>query len=290
MCSFSAGKDVSSDVNKSTAIYLFELLREPSFVSKNELSKIAETFGPCDRNLVDDAHKLTQVLISNIPEDELNKKIQSSTQHDNKPAFGEGIKFFYPEPREFEADLTLFDTEVEKEKPQFSLKVSTEQSQAVAVKVPQENREDWVTKTNVKQHGDINWLKERCDFYFGNAGENVNSGDMCSVLFDLLSSPRGNSEMQNELFELLGFDRFEFIQELLTNREKIITGGNVKDATTVNGSKGWSKVPSSLISDWWLDATANFFCVYPGHLTSAKNSSTKPNYGCQVTIQVRCEV
>ena len=240
-----AGKDISSEVNKSTAIYLFELLREPSFVSKNELSKIAETFGPCDRSLVDEAHKLTQILLRNIPEDELDKKLESSNKHDNQPVFGEGIKFFYPEPVEFEADLTLFDSEVQQEKPKFSLKINTEESQAVAVKVPQENREDWLTPTNVNKQGDISWLRERCDFYFGNSGENLNSEDMCSVLFDLLSSPRGNQEMQNELFELLGFDRFEFIEELLANRAKVVSGSSAKDVETANSDKGWSKVPVS---------------------------------------------
>ena len=239
---FSAGKDVSSEVNKSTAIFLFELLQEPSFVSKNELSKVAETFGPCDRSLVDEAHKLTQLLLSNIPEDELNRKIQSSTKNENQPAFGEGIKFFFPEPVEFEADLTLFDTEVENEKPKFSLKINTEQSKAEPVKVAQENREDWITPTNLNEPGDLNWLKQRCDFYFGNEGGNLNSGDMCSVLFDLLSSPRGNQEMQNELFELLGFDRFEFIEELLANREKVVTGRSMNGGETVNGNKGKSSV------------------------------------------------
>jgi activating signal cointegrator complex subunit 3 len=237
---FSAGKDASSEVTNSTAIFLFELLREPSFVSKNELSKIAETFGPCDRSLVDNAYKLTQLLLSNIPEDELNRKQQKSTQHKNQHAFGEGIKFSFPEPVEFEADLTLFDTEVENEKPKFSLKVVTEPSKTEGVKVAQEHREDWVTPTNLDEPGDITWLKQKCDFYFGNAGEHLNSGDMCSVIFDLLSSRRGNQEMQNELFELLGFDRFEFIEELLSNREKIITGGSTRAAETVNDNKGKS--------------------------------------------------
>ena len=33
-----------------------------------------------------------------------------------------------------------------------------------------------------------------------------------------------DQEMQHELFELLGFDRFEFIQELLANRVDIVAG------------------------------------------------------------------
>ena len=245
---FSAGKDASSEVTNSTVIFLFELLREPGSVSRNELSKIAETFGPCDRSLVEKAHKLTQLLLSNIPEDELNRKLQRSTKYENGPGFGGEIKFSFPEPMEFEDDLTLFDTELEDEKPKFSLKFTTESSTATTKNVPQENRENCASPTNVNELGDVNWLRQRCDFYFGSAGENLNSADMCSVIFDLLSSPRGDQEMQNELFELLGFDRFEFIEELLANREKVVTGGG-KKAASVNGNKS-----KSLLNH-------NFFCL-----------------------------
>ena len=72
--------------------------------------------------------------------------------------------------------------------------------------------------------------KRKCDLYFSSASENVNSTDMCSVIFDVLSSPRGDEVIQNELFELLGFERFEFIQELLANRHSIVVG-TVKEQT-----------------------------------------------------------
>lgn len=229
---FLAGKDVSSEVNKSTAIFLFKLLRKPSFVSKNELSKIAEMFGSCERCLVDEAYKLVQLLLSNIPEDVLNKELERLSKNEILSTFGDGIKFAFPIPAEFEEDLSLFDSDNEEDKPKFSLKVDAEafKSKAESVKVAQENREDF--SNNVELAGDWNWLKQRCDFYFGNSGEHLNSLDMCSVIFDLLSSSRGNQEMQNELFELLGFDRFEFIEELLANRENVVTGARAVDPVT----------------------------------------------------------
>ena len=242
---FSAGKDATSEVTNSTAVFLFELLHKPSSVSQKEISKIAETFGPCDRSLVEKAYKLTHLLLSNIPENEFNSKLQRSAKCKNEPRFGDGIKFSFPEPEEFRDDLTLFDTELEDEKPKFSLKFPAELSKAASENVPQENREDSVSPTSINEAGDINWLRQRCDFYFGSAGENVNSADMCSVIFDLLSSSRGDQEMQNELFELLGFDRFEFIEELLANREKVVNGGGKKHAENDNGNK--SKFSSTII-------------------------------------------
>ena len=232
-----AGKDASSEITESTAIFLFDLLRKTSFVTKNDLSKIAETFGPCDRSFVEEAYKLIQLLVSNIPEEELNKKLESSGKSENEHVFGKGIKFTFPEPVEFEADLSMFDEEIKDKKPKFSLKLNVESSKAVSVRVAQEHYEERISPINCNGPGNISWLKQKCDIYFGDAGENLNSADMCSVIFDLLCSSRPNQEMQNELFELLGFDRFEFIEELLSNRQKIVAGGT-KSIEAANGSKG----------------------------------------------------
>ena len=184
--------------------------------------------------MVDEAFKLTHILLSNVPDEKMNAKLTNSSNIEKQIPFGEGIKFVFPLPTEIETDLSLFDFDVEDEKPRFSLKINTEASKAKPIKAPQENCEDLVTSNSVSEKANINWLKQKCDLYFGNVGENLNSDVMCSVIFDLLCSRRGNEEMQNELFELLGFDRFEFIQELLANREKVIGGGN-KNAHNTSG-------------------------------------------------------
>lgn len=49
----------------------------------------------------------------------------------------------------------------------------------------------------------------------------MTSADALQSLITLLNSPRSNDEMQNDLFELLGFDKFEFIQEILEHRQDI---------------------------------------------------------------------
>lgn len=43
--------------------------------------------------------------------------------------------------------------------------------------------------------------------------------EFCDTLLQILSSPRSNNELQNELFDMLGFDSFQFITTLLNNRE-----------------------------------------------------------------------
>ena len=46
---------------------------------------------------------------------------------------------------------------------------------------------------------------------------------MSSTLEEMLLSPKSDDALQNDLFELLGFDKFEFIQTLLQNRKEIVS-------------------------------------------------------------------
>lgn len=45
---------------------------------------------------------------------------------------------------------------------------------------------------------------------------------MLQSILNLMHSSQSNEEMQNEIFELLGFDKIDFIQELLVNRQELI--------------------------------------------------------------------
>lgn len=52
-----------------------------------------------------------------------------------------------------------------------------------------------------------------------------------------LSSDKSSIELQNELFEMLGFDAFELISELLDHREAIIKSAEIPSSTTVSKKK-----------------------------------------------------
>ena len=74
------------------------------------------------------------------------------------------------------------------------------------------------------------WLRNQCEHYFGES-----SSDLCSALFDILSSDRDNEAIQNEIFDLLGFDRFEFIQTLLANRHRIVIATSESASDLIEG-------------------------------------------------------
>lgn len=46
--------------------------------------------------------------------------------------------------------------------------------------------------------------------------------DLINTLLDQLRSSRSNNDLQNDLFELLGFDKFEAIQQILDNRKAVV--------------------------------------------------------------------
>lgn len=66
------------------------------------------------------------------------------------------------------------------------------------------------------------WLAERVET------------DLLEPLVAMLKSPRSSNELQNELFELMGFDKFELIQEIFVNKKEIVKSINdevTKDRT-----------------------------------------------------------
>ncbi|KAJ7363488.1 activating signal cointegrator 1 complex subunit [Desmophyllum pertusum] len=106
------------------------------------------------------------------------------------------------------------------------------------------------------------WLRDQCQHHFGDSSSGVSVTDLCSALFDILSSDRDNAAIQNDLFELLGFDRFEFIQTLLENRHRIIlaiTGGLSDMQSESKGTEASRVNPTA--------------------------GPSRPLYGCQVTVQ-----
>ena len=50
--------------------------------------------------------------------------------------------------------------------------------------------------------------------------------EFCQTLITMLSTKRSSEDLQNEFFDLIGFDRFELIQTLFEHREDIVRASN----------------------------------------------------------------
>lgn len=65
------------------------------------------------------------------------------------------------------------------------------------------------------------WLENKVTELYKDTPD-ISSADIMQSIITLLNSPMTNDDMQNDLFELLGFDKFEFIQELLGHRQDVV--------------------------------------------------------------------
>ena len=106
------------------------------------------------------------------------------------------------------------------------------------------------------------WLKEECQKCAEELG-GMSSQELFGAVFDLLSSAEDSNVIQNELAELLGLNRLDLIQELLTHRCLLV------DSIL---QEGQSLAPS---------------VVRPGKASTTSQPSQlhRPVYGSQVIIQ-----
>ena len=68
----------------------------------------------------------------------------------------------------------------------------------------------------------VNWLEEQLT-QSDNSAIGLSPYEFALTIVDLLSSSRSSDDLQTELFDLLGFDRIELIQNVLEHRADIVS-------------------------------------------------------------------
>ena len=85
--------------------------------------------------------------------------------------------------------------------------------------------------------------------------------EFATTILDMLSSKRSSEELQTELFDLCGFDRFDMIGAVLENREALVK--------SLKQNKLEMRAELSLVAE--------------------STAASKPTFGCQVTVQLEEE-
>eukprot|EP00118_Oscarella_pearsei_P012973 m.99165 g.99165 ORF g.99165 m.99165 type:complete len:2211 (+) comp37045_c0_seq2:40-6672(+) len=279
------GEESDSGVTREAAAFLFRLLYESDHIGRKESMEIKQTFGPFPAAQATKAHATVTRLATLLPS---TVNLDSLLHPVEKPGteFGAKIKFSFPSvdngllPLDgFSEDALerLNDTKEKSTKvgfedmltPEFISKIVND---SLALKV-----DNGVASAREKGDGggggeeknvhsvDASWLRRCCESHFVKGVSGMSVADMFSMLFDILSSTRSDDDIQNELFDLLGFEKFDLIQEMLTNRHEIIH-------STLSGS---------------LDEIAAGFS---GKRSKKQvNATQQPSLSSQVTIQSREE-
>ena len=224
---------------EAAAVHLVNTLKDSDHIGRAESKILNETIGAFPASAASKCCHIIQNIVSLLPENTflyLKKILKKPTDGQEKVSeFGVGIKFYAPrtEPTPHESLISESDSDNEG--------ACTLESQ-------------WLTKwedctTPESSHGtdlhsevDNLWLRTQLEKEFGDRSSgDLSVMDLCSVVFDVLSSAKDDAEIQNELFDLLGFDHFEFIQGLLIKRRTIIEATH-RSASSLASTKGKSVI------------------------------------------------
>ncbi|XP_061176706.1 activating signal cointegrator 1 complex subunit 3-like [Saccostrea echinata] len=253
------GSEADLETIEGSAAFLFELLKSVNIVGKKESTKLRQIFGPFPASAASNACSLINKIVSWLPENTLdslgNQDRQEADGEASVKEFGMNIKFVGQSRDSYFEDEDFSSDSDEGERRELDLKYVASPHKPIAAKRESPDKERY----------DASWLQREVTQYF--PGEENYLGmsreDLCSTIFDVLTASNSDEELQNNLFELLGFDRFELIQSLIQNKGKIIEGALTRPESskqTRAKADGGNRPPV-----------------------------TRPTYGCQVTVQTEDE-
>ncbi|VVC95095.1 unnamed protein product [Leptidea sinapis] len=213
-CKLLAGGE-SDDLAEDAAVMTLRMFMDHDIVMLKHLSQLRQTFGNVQSSTVNTICQIV-MSISNELSDKDKEYIKKETseetvelklwgdhiQCNNIPY--KPIKKPLPKLTKKRATDSVFVNE-------FSMKYDSTMDKRNVVKVPKPLQEPKFGKV---------WLENKVRELYENSSQ-MSSADVLQSIITFLNSPRSNDEMQNDLFELLGFDQFEFIQEVLQHRRDI---------------------------------------------------------------------
>lgn len=192
----------STQLIDDLSIFLLRTFLNQTHVLNKHTAQLKTFFGEVNKKQSQNILQLVCTVSKNLPGnaiEKLQQLISEDYEEEVKTAFGGSIKFV--PTTDYTQDTSFLDD--------FA-KVHTIEANSVidafSMKYEQKEKPTEVTKT---KH-DRAWLTQRV------------SPDVLEPLIGIVKSSRSNDELQNELFDLMGFDKFEIIEEILVNRKAII--------------------------------------------------------------------
>ncbi|XP_054270395.1 activating signal cointegrator 1 complex subunit 3 [Macrosteles quadrilineatus] len=202
------GDDQTQQVIGNTAMFLLNLFLEQPQVNVGHYNQLKLMFGTVTSELVKSIHKVVNSLSNSLSSECLDLvKALSNEAPQKLPKLAEEDVVFSPKPPD-PPDLSYLQPIVS------SATVDCLESFSMAY-----NGEPSTSNNNKQTNYGRAWLVEEIKSSFKGT---TSANDMCETVVALLTSQRSNDELQNELFDLVGFDHFELIQTLLMHRSDIV--------------------------------------------------------------------
>ncbi|XP_048670508.1 activating signal cointegrator 1 complex subunit 3 isoform X3 [Marmota marmota marmota] len=248
------GTDNGREAIESGAAFLFMTFHLTDSVGHMETKAIKQMFGPFPSSSATTACSATNRIISHFNQDDLTALVQKTEKESSDTAFfGKNLAFSFDMH-----DLDHFD----------ELPINGEAQKTISLdyrKFLNEHFQEHSTpelKPVEKTNGSFLWceVEKYLNATLKEMTEAPRIEDLCCTLYDMLASVKSGDELQDELFELLGPEGLDLIEKLLQNRITIVD-------RFLNSS-----------NDHKIQALQD-------NCKKVLGENTKPNYGCQVTIQ-----
>ncbi|XP_074846926.1 activating signal cointegrator 1 complex subunit 3 isoform X2 [Carettochelys insculpta] len=256
------GTENGQEAIESGAVFLFKTFHLKDCVGHEETKAIKQMFGRFPSSSATAACNATYRIASYFTEEQLTSLIQMGEEQnrDNRIFFGKNIAFSFD----------MHDLDHSEELP-INGEVTEQKTISLDYRKFLNNHLEHFQNCYGDNSGSKSLENVDDSFLWCEVGKFLNESlkgtpgeptteDLCCTLYEMLASSKSGDELQNELFELLGPEGFELIEKLLQNRSLI-----------VERSLSWP-------NDYKLQSLQEQCKKFVG-------DNTKPNYGCQVTIQ-----
>ena len=237
---FSVNEECSHEGAKDSSVFLFDTFKDAEKITSTESIKLKRTFGPYSASLATRAFNAVQNIVQYLPED----NIYSNKNDTRKFYYGKDFKFDINfdeknfeelfgdcdgEPNSKPTEDFLFNSfqqnlHINNIAPTSvpSKSVASSLNANAASRKVQNNFLNRTVTTNGTNTFSTSWLYEQCRDHLKKCPGTFDASDLASAVFEILSSKKTNDSIQNELFELMGFEAFDVIQKILENRELVI--------------------------------------------------------------------
>ncbi|XP_041708650.2 activating signal cointegrator 1 complex subunit 3 [Coregonus clupeaformis] len=260
------GTEHGQDTIESAAVFLFETFHNKDHVGHEETRAIKQMFGPFPSSAADASCAAVSRAVAPLGESQVEEFVRSQSAcrtPQRGSAFGRNITFSYDcyalDPQEALPWAGGPEDETPGGGLDFHSFLNNHQGRRGNGGEVDGGR---LSPGGAQSSGDGTILRGEVEKYL-NGGNMISSSpeELCTSLFEMLASTKSDDELQNELFELLGPEGFEMISVLLQKRSSIVDSLLSIPADRINYPPDGSRKGSG------------------------GEGSSKPTYGCQVTIQ-----
>lgn len=229
-CREMLGTEENAVLVDEAAIFILRLFLDQKIVMLKHTSRIKKMFGQVPNSLINKMCKLVYEMSNNLNED--CRKYLAESDKENQDCivtiWGRHIKCHMPD--NLTGDFSLL-TDLSPVRPaetksavQFSMKYDSAKFEQ------QQLHPGPSSSKTVDEKYNRSWLARQM------------SPDLIDNLIELLKCGKSNDELQCELVDFLGFDKFELIEEVLQNRKTIIERAKAMSQINVFKEKATKKL------------------------------------------------